>query len=128
MKNSKNLSVENHSLLISIDHLLEDKMLVIREHQVLLDEEVASLFQVDLKLLQRKIRENSSGMPEEFLFILNEEEQKRIFPLGTKRKKIFAFTWGGIMTAVAFFHSQRAIEIHLQLIRCYSKGMFEKMF
>ncbi|MEO8147011.1 MAG: ORF6N domain-containing protein [Bacteroidia bacterium] len=120
------MKFENHSLLISIDAFLDEKMQNVREQQVLIDKEVAVILEISLEQLQQKIRDNINRFPEEFMFALNKKEIIKIFPQGIKRKKIYAFTWGGLMMLAGLINTKRAINIHLQLIRSYGKGIIDR--
>ena len=116
--------MENHSLLLSIDALLNEKMLTINGQQVMTDYDLANLLQVSTGKLIKKIKANMKRFPHDFLIELTDQH----FPQSAIGKKcIYAFTWAGIMQAVALFNTKRAIDIHLQLVRCYAKeaGVFD---
>lgn len=118
------MQAENHSLLISIDSILEEKMLTIRNEKVLLDTDIANLFQITTPQLHRKVRENIERFPKQFMFKISAEELRKISPLALpKRRNIYAFTWGGIMMAAGQIRSKRANEISVQLVRHYGKGI-----
>ena len=118
------MQIENNSLLISIDSLMEERMLTIKGQQVLLDSDIAQLYQVKIHNLHRKVRENKDRFPERFMFTISANElRKKIPSIPAKRKKVYVFTWGGIMMTSGLFRTQRAIEMSLQLIRYYSKYM-----
>ena len=119
------MKFENHSLLISIDALLNEKLQLIRGQRVFVDEEAAVILEISLKKLQQKVRVNINRFPEEFMFQLNRTEMINLFPKGTKRKKIYGFTWGGLMMLAGLVNTKRAIDTHIQLIRCYGKDIFD---
>lgn len=121
------MKFENHSLLISIEALLNEKLQPVRGQRVFIDTEVASILEISLEHLQQKVRTNIERFPQEFMFSLTHVEMVQLFSKKTKRKKICAFTWGGLMMLAGLMNSTRAIEIHLQLIRCYGKGVFSKI-
>ena len=111
--------MENHSLLLSIDALLNEKMLTINGQQVMTDQDLANLLQVSASKLRKKVKANMKRFPSDFLIAVNDQH----FPQSANAKKIvYAFTWAGIMQAVSLFNTKRAIEIHLQLVRCYTEG------
>jgi hypothetical protein len=117
--------MENHSLLISVDALLDARMLIINGEQALTDCDLANLLQVNKKYLLRRVRSNRKRFPPDFLIELNNHHSTQT---SITEKCTYAFTWGGIMQAVALFKTKRAVNIHLQLIRCYVKGsgLFDK--
>ncbi len=110
--------MQNHSLLISVDVFLDEKMLSINGEQVLTENDLAILFQVTTSELIKKVKANSSRFPPDFLIELND---------GSRKSK-YAFTWGGIMQVASILHTKRAVDLHLQLIRCYvnDAGVFDK--
>lgn len=118
------MRLENHSLLISIDSILEEKMLTIRGEKVLLDTDIAELFQIPISQLHQKVRNNIERFPKRFMFKITPEELRKISPLTlSKRRTIYVFTWGGIMMAAGQIRSKRANEISVQLIRHFGKGI-----
>lgn len=119
------MKIENNTLLITVDSLIEQKMLVIKGQQVLLDSDIAQLYQVSLRLLHRKIRENIKRFPEDFMFTMSAIELRKIVPVPSKRKKVYVFTWGGIMMSSGVFRSQRANEMSIQLIDHFLKFLKE---
>jgi phage regulator Rha-like protein len=121
------MKTENHSLLISIDAILDDEMKIIKGEKFLLNVAAAKIFEIDLKQLQQKIKTHRNRFPKQFMFQLNENEIKKIFQTGTKRKKIQVFNWDGLMMLAGLLKSKRAIAIHLQLVRLYGKGILDKI-
>jgi phage regulator Rha-like protein len=115
--------MENHSLLLSIDALLNEKMLTINRQQVMTDHDLANLLQITTGQLIKKVKANRKRFSSDFLITLNDQHFSQS---AVVEKSIYAFTWGGIMQAVALFNTKRAIDIHLQLVRCYTKraGVF----
>ncbi len=116
------MKIENNTLLISIDSVLEEKMLILRGEKVLLDSDLANLFQITIAELQKKVRSQIDRFPEEFMFKIKVEELRKITPLKLKgRRTIYVFTWGGIMMAAGQIRTNRGNEISIQLIRHFSK-------
>jgi hypothetical protein len=54
--------------------LVESRILVIRRQKVLLDSDLAALYQVETKALNRAVRRNIDRFPEDFMFRLTSEE------------------------------------------------------
>ena len=54
---------------------IEDKILVIRGQQVMLDRDLAELYGVETKRLNEQVRRNIERFPEHFMFQLTKEEQ-----------------------------------------------------
>ena len=107
---------------------MESESQIIREKKILLDERVAALLDVSITVILRKVRNNPDRFPKIFMFQLTQKETKKIFGQVTKRRKIYAFTWGGVILLAGLINTQRAIDIHLQIIRFYGNGILNKIF
>ena len=55
---------------------IEETILVIRGHRVILDTDVADLYDVKIKQLKRQVRRNKDRLPEAFLLELSQEEHR----------------------------------------------------
>ena len=56
------------------DEVIINKIYVIRDQKVMLDKNLAKLYQVETKQLKRQVRRNSERFPEDFMFELTKEE------------------------------------------------------
>ena len=69
---------------------IERRILLIRGHKVMLDADLAELYGVETKALNRAVRRNLSRFPEDFMFQLTAQERKNLrCQFGTSR------LWGG---------------------------------
>lgn len=116
-------------LLLDVDSIKE-KIYFIRGEKVMLDRDLASLYQVLTKQLNRAVRRNIDRFPEDFMFILTKEEiENWKCQIGTSnssikqslRKPPLAFTEQGIAMLSSVLNSQRAIQINIQIIRIFTK-------
>ncbi len=57
---------------------IENKILVIRGQQVMLDRDLAELYGVETKRLNEQVRRNKERFPEEFYFQLTDDEQNSL--------------------------------------------------
>jgi len=53
---------------------IEKRILVVRDRQVMLDEDLADLYGVETKRLVEQVKRNRDRFPEDFMFQLNKEE------------------------------------------------------
>jgi ORF6N domain len=53
---------------------IEKRILVVRERQVMLDEDLADLYGVETKRLVEQVKRNRDRFPEDFMFRLSKEE------------------------------------------------------
>ena len=61
--------------IISIDTIV-NKIYIIRDMKVMLDRNLAELYEVETKVLKRQVRRNIDRFPEDFMFELTDEEFK----------------------------------------------------
>jgi len=59
--------------LIPVERI-ERVILLIRDHKVMLDSDLASLYEVETKALVRAVKRNSDRFPQDFMFQLSQEE------------------------------------------------------
>ena len=70
--------------LVSVEHI-EAKIYQIRGKKVMLDEDLAKLYEVPTKQLTRQVRRNIRRFPEDFMFRLTREECLRC-QIGTSKR------------------------------------------
>ena len=86
---------------ISVD-VIAAKILLIRGKKVILDRDLAKLYEVDTRQLTRQVRRNIDRFPEDFMFQLTREEVKNLMcqfgtsSWGGTRKLPHAFTEQGV--------------------------------
>jgi len=56
------------------DEVVISKIYLIREHKVMLDDDLAELYQVQTRRLNEQVKRNVDRFPEDFMFQLNEKE------------------------------------------------------
>ena len=66
--------MENGQLLQNQTNDIKSLIYTIREKQVMLDSDIANLYEVETKRINESVKKNTRRFPEEFCFILNEEE------------------------------------------------------
>jgi hypothetical protein len=74
------MSGEKSELIVPEDVIMS-KIYCIREHKVMLDEDLAELYDVETKQLKRQVQRNMDRFPEDFMFELTREE----FEVGVAR-------------------------------------------
>ena len=99
----------------------------------MLDRDLAELYSVETKNLNKAVRRNFQRFPDDFLFQLTEEEMVHLansevrFQIGTLQKgqhfryAPYAFTEQGIAMLSSVLHSERAILVNIQIIRTFTK-------
>ncbi|RVU90617.1 ORF6N domain-containing protein [Flavobacterium columnare] len=109
------------------DEIISNKIYFIRGQKVMLDKDLAELYQVETKNLKRQVRRNIERFPEDFMFELNEEEfeilrcQIGTSSWGGTRYRPIAFTENGVAMLSSVLNSPTAIKMNIQIIRVFTK-------
>ena len=110
------------------DETIINKIFMIRGQKVMLDRDLAELYQVDNKQLKRQVRRNIERFPEDFMFELTKDEDQNLrsqfgtLEQGQYSKYLpFAFTEQGVSMLSAVLNSPVAIQVHIQIIRIFTK-------
>jgi len=110
--------------LISTE-VISAKILLIRGKRVILDKDLAKLYEVDTRQLTRQVRRNIDRFPEDFMFQLTKEEVANLMcqfgtsSWGGTRKLPYAFTEQGVAMLSGVLHSKRAIQVNIQIMRAF---------
>jgi hypothetical protein len=97
----------------------------IRGKRVILDYELAKMYEVETRVLKQAVRRNLDRFPEDFMFELTEVEVKNLtsqFVMsswGGTRHGSFAFTEQGIAMLSSVLKSKLAIQINISIMRAF---------
>ena len=118
---------EKENLLTIPDELVMNKIYLIRNQKVMLDSDLAELYQVATGNLNKSVSRNNKRFPEDFMFQLTEIEfknlmfQNGISSWGGKRKLPYVFTEQGVAMLSGILNSDRAISVNIQIMRIFTK-------
>ena len=110
--------------------LIESRILMIRGHKVLLDSELADLYQVETKALNRAVKRNRDRFPDDFMFQLTAAEATDLLRYqsvtsnnsrGGRRYRPYVFTEQGIAMLSGVLTSKRAVEVNIVIMRTFVK-------
>lgn len=118
--------------------VIEKKILLIRGQKVMLDRDLALLYAVETKVLNRAVKRNIKRFPDDFMFQLTSEENEtlrcqfgtsnKISQNGTskearggRRYLPYAFTEQGVAMLSSTLNSDRAIEVNIAIMRAFVK-------
>ncbi len=107
--------------------LVTSKIYVVRNKRIMLDRDLAELYDVETKVLNQAVKRNIKRFPEEFMFQLNTEEfeilksQIVTSSWGGTRYLPMAFTEYGVAMLSSVLRSKRAIEVNIQIMLIFSK-------
>ncbi len=109
------------------DEEIVSKIYFIRDKKIMLDKDLAELYDVTTGNLNKAVKRNLKRFPKDFMFQLTEAEFKNlIFQTGTSswggtRKMPYAFTEQGVAMLSGVLNSDRAIEVNIRIIRIFTK-------
>jgi hypothetical protein len=111
----------------SISLHIERRIFLIRGHRVMLDSDLAELYEVGTKNLNKAVHRNMDRFPEGFMFQLNSKEWESLrFQNGTakagrggRRSLPYAFTEHGVAMLSSVLNSKRAIQVSVAIVKTF---------
>lgn len=107
---------------------IESMIYMIRGQKVMIDSDLAELYGVETKYLNKAVKRNLLRFPKDFMFQLTHIELNEIQKIrnnknlyGGSRKIPFAFTENGVAMLSSVLHSDQAILINISIIRIFTK-------
>ena len=92
----------------------------------MLDSDLAGLYQIETKFLNRAVKRNLKRFPPDFMFQLNSEEAASLrFQFGTskarggRRYRPYAFTEHGVAMLSSVLSSERAVNVNIAIMRTF---------
>lgn len=124
MPRKRNLTINNLDVSVQF---VERRIYLIRGHKVMIDEDLAELYDVPTKVLNQQVKRNLKRFPEDFMFQLSKEEAENLrSPIafsrsahGGRRSPPYAFTEHGVAMLSSVLNSERAIEVNITIIRAF---------
>jgi len=113
--------------LIEQNQNIQSKIYTIRGLQVMLDRDLADLYQVQTRALNQSVKRNITRFPVEFMFQLTEDEFQNLMSQnvmsssthGGRRKSPYVFTEQGVSMLSAILKSDVAIKISIEIIKSF---------
>ena len=105
--------------------LIEQKIYLIRGQKVMLDRDLARLYEVSTGRLNEQVKRNKKRFPEDFAFLLTRQEvmilksQIATSRWGGRRKLPYAFTEQGVAMLSGVLNSERAILVNIAIMRAF---------
>ena len=108
-------------------NLIQQKIHEIRGEMVMLDFDLAMLYEVDTRSLNQAVKRNIERFPADFMFRLTEKEwdemmSQSVISSGYKRNKKlipFAFTEHGVAMISGVLKSEKAVKMNISIIRMF---------
>lgn len=109
---------------------IQNKIYEIRGQRVMLDFDLAELYQVETRALKQAVRRNIERFPDDFLFRLTKEEANKLIAIGVSQNVIspdynigssdmFAFTEQGVAMLSSVLRSKTAIQTNIAIMRAF---------
>lgn len=110
-------------------YTIEDKILTIRGQRVLLDFELAQLYDVKTKALKQAVKRNIRRFPSDFMFELTKDEWLELvtncdhIPANIKYSYVLpmAFSEQGVAMLSSVLRSEVALDVNIQIMRAFVK-------
>ena len=105
--------------------IIQNKIYEIRGQRVMLDFDLAELYETETKRRKEAVRRNLSRFPDDFMFELSPKEweilrtQFATSRWGGIRYQPFAFTEQGVAMLASVLKSETAIQVNIQIIRAF---------
>ncbi len=106
---------------------IENRIFLVRGQKVLLDDDLAALYNVKVKALNQAVKRNKRRFPSDFVFRLTAKENRNLKSQivtassthGGRRTIPYAFTEHGAIMAASILNSPRAIEMSVFVVRAF---------
>jgi len=105
---------------------IEQSILLIHSHKVMLDADLAALYGVETKQLIQAVKRNIFRFPSDFMFQLNKEEFENLRShfgtssyWGGRRYPPYAFTEQGVAMLSSVLRSKRAVQVNIEIMRTF---------
>jgi transcriptional regulator with XRE-family HTH domain len=116
-----------HDAPVRVEHITQT-ILLLRGQRVILDAEIAALYDVTTKRLDEQVKRNAERFPEDFMFRLSRTETEALnrsqIATGSQKHRNprfppFAFTEHGAIMAATILNSPRAVEMSVYVVRAF---------
>lgn len=109
--------------------IIENKIHEVRGQKVMLDFDLAEMYEIETKVLKQSVRRNIERFPDDFMFRLTNEEcnylinsirsQNVTLDINWFRYAPFAFTQEGVAMLSGVLRSPKAIEVNINIMRAF---------
>lgn len=111
-----------------LQEVIQQRIFLIRGRKVMIDRDLAELYGVETKYLNRQVKRNIKRFPEEFVFQLKEKEKNELVTICHRFETMkhssalpYAFTEHGVAMLASVLNSERAIKASIHIIETFVK-------
>lgn len=109
--------------------VIEKMIYVIRDQKVMLDSDLAELYEVETRIINRNVQRNIKRFPPDFMFQLTESEYEGLrsqigiskSSKGGRRYMPYVFTENGVAMLSSVLNSEHAILINVSIMRIFTR-------
>ena len=105
---------------------IENKIFVFRDTQVMIDRDLATIYQVETKVLNQAVKRNIERFPQQFRFQLADNEKSELVTNCDRFESLkyssvnpYAFTEQGVAMLSAVLRSEVAVKVSIQIINAF---------
>lgn len=111
---------------MQLEHI-QEKIYLIRGQKVMLDFDLAELYETETRILKQAVRRNADRFPIDFMFQLRKSEWQKVIticdnlPKGIKFSPIepLAFTEQGVAMLSSVLKSKKAVQVNISIMRAF---------
>lgn len=116
-------------IITAADEVIMNKIYLIRGQKVMIDRDLAVLYEVETKRLKESVRRNPNRFPKDFMFEMSKKEfenwRTKIATSKEDKQGLryapFCFTEQGVTMLACVLNSDRAVDVNLQIIRIFTR-------
>ena len=110
-----------------VDSKIANKIVVLRDVQVMIDRDIAELYEIDTKALKQAVKRNIERFPDSFCFELDKDEfenwRSQFVTSKSDRQGLryapYAFTEQGVAMLSAVLRSEKAIKVSIEIMNAF---------
>ena len=111
------------------EKIIEKMIYVIRDQKVMFDNDLAQLYEVETRIINRNVQRNINRFPSDFMFQLTDEEYDSLRSQigiskkgkGGRRYMPYVFTENGVAMLSSVLSSEKAILINVSIMRIFTR-------
>lgn len=107
---------------------VDRSIILVRSERVILDSDIAALYEVATKVLVQAVKRNIARFPSDFMFQLSAQEfeilrsqlvTSKVEARGGRRTPPYAFTEHGVAMLSSVLRSPRAVQVNIEIVRAF---------
>ena len=109
-----------------VKEVIENRIFLVRGHKVMVDRDLAELYDVATKVLNQAVKRNKKRFPSDFMFPLTPKETKQLVTNCDRFKMLKhssvlprVFTEQGVAMLSTVLNSERAIQVNIEIMRTF---------